>query len=708
MPTAAAQPARTVTASGSAPRSWVERLGIPQPLAWGFLGCLLFMIGDGVESGFLSPYLVNDKGISEQKVALLFSVYGIVAALAAWASGALSDLWGPRQVMWVGLIAWIAFQVLFLGIALPDNSFSLMLVAYGLRGIGYPLFAFGFLVWIAASTPQNRLGTAVGWFWFAFTGGLPTLGALLASALVPQIGQYETFWVALGLVVVGGLIALLGIRERVGRKRLAPEGQRPLATLAQSVTLMFENPKIGVGCIVRTINTAAELGFLVFLPLFFTKTIGFSLGDWLRLLSYMFATNIIFNLIFGVVGDKVGWRQTVAFFGGVGCAITTLLLYYVPKDVSQAYPLSILVGCLYGATLAGYVPLSALMPSLAPESKGAAMSALNLGAGLSAFVGPAIVGIFLGPFGVEGVMWVFAGLYIASAVMALFLRLPHEVEEQLEAASRTSAHPIGQLAARAGSSLLGHPVAMRTPAGEDEIDAILFDIGGTIYDDDTFAQAVRKAVHELAGEIEDDEFWSYYDELRESGGQALRSAFARRFVQGDLPALRKAIDRNWEYPPSALYPDVIPALAALAGRYKLGLIANSPPQVRDALRRDGIEELFGVIALGMVDGLPEKPDPAIFLYALDQLRVSAGRAVYVGNRLDADVRGSSKVGLRSIWMLRGEAPPAPTPDQLSEPDAVITSLIGLPVALARMTSTSAASRSAAGGRFARQHPQVAH
>lgn len=36
---------------------------------------------------------------------------------------------------------------------------------------------------------------------------------------------------------------------------------------------------------------------------------------------------------------------------------------------------------LFGACLAGYVPLSAIMPSLAPENKGAAMSVLNLGQG---------------------------------------------------------------------------------------------------------------------------------------------------------------------------------------------------------------------------------------------------------------------------------------------------------------------------------------
>ena len=40
------------------------------------------------------------------------------------------------------------------------------------------------------------------------------------------------------------------------------------------------------------------------------------------------------------------------------------------------------------------------------------MSMLNLGAGASTWVGPAIVGLFLAPLGVGGVMWIFAVLYL--------------------------------------------------------------------------------------------------------------------------------------------------------------------------------------------------------------------------------------------------------------------------------------------------------
>ncbi|MCX4511116.1 hypothetical protein OHA27_12530 [Streptomyces sp. NBC_01619] len=98
-------------------------------------------------------------------------------------------------------------QLLFLTAAIALTSYPLMMLAYGLRGLGYPLFAYGFLVWIAGVAPRARLGTAMGWFWFAFTGGLPTLGSLVAGGLIPHIGAYATLWAALVLVAAGGLIA---------------------------------------------------------------------------------------------------------------------------------------------------------------------------------------------------------------------------------------------------------------------------------------------------------------------------------------------------------------------------------------------------------------------------------------------------------------------------------------------------------------------
>ncbi len=404
--------------------SLLARIGIPPSLGWGFVGLLLFMIGDGVESGYLSPYLAS-QGVAAKNIAWIFTTYGVAVAIAGWLSGALSDVWGPRRVIMIGLAIWITFEIAFLTVGLRSHSLSLMWVTYGLRGFGYPLFAFGFLVWIVVATPARDLASAMGWFWFAFTGGLPTLGSLLASWSVPRIGPVATFWVALLLVLLGGILLLWGVREPRGRSRLVTRQEQPMRALLHSMSLIWREPKTGIGCLVRVINTAPEFGFLVFLPAFFTQVIGFTLVEWLRLLSMIFTSNILWNLLFGLLGDRLGWRRTVALCGGLGCTLSTLALYYVPL-LHHNFTVSALVGVFYGATLAGYVPLSALMPSLAPAEKGAALSLLNLGAGASVWVGPAIVALLLKPIGVAGVMWVFAGLYLLSGFLALTLRLPAE------------------------------------------------------------------------------------------------------------------------------------------------------------------------------------------------------------------------------------------------------------------------------------------
>lgn len=412
-----------------ASRSWTERMGIHPPLVWGYVGLLLFMIGDGVEAGYLSKYLV-DRGIaSEQSVALIFTAYGITVAIASWLSGALSDLWGPRQVMSIGVAIWVVFEIGLLLLGIAPGNYWLITIMYTLRGFGYPLFAYGFLVWITVAAPRDRLGTAVGWFWFALTGGLLTLGPLAARIAIPLLGpsgSYLTLWLSLLLVIAGGIVALVGLQEPIGKRRLAPPGAHPINTLLLSLPIAWQEPKAAVACIVRVINTAPQNGFLVFMPIYMTETVGFTREQWLELLGLMFLSNVVWNLLFGFLGEKLGWRETVAFCGGVGSAITTLVLYYVPHTLGANYPLAALAAMLYGATLAGYVPLSALMPSLVPRNKAAAMSLLNLGAGASNGVGPAIVGLFKPAVGVGGVMWIYAVLYLISAGLTMLLTLPDE------------------------------------------------------------------------------------------------------------------------------------------------------------------------------------------------------------------------------------------------------------------------------------------
>ncbi|MFW7269344.1 MFS transporter [Gluconacetobacter sp. Hr-1-5] len=431
------------------PRTAVGRLlvgiGMPPSLAWGFIGLLIFMSGDGVESGYLSSYLVG-TGLTEHDVALLFTIYGLSAAISAWLSGALSDLWGARRVMMTGLAIWVVFQVGFLAFALPSNSYPLMILFYGIRGFGYPLFAFGFLVWVVTSVHPRRLGSAVGWFWFCFTGGMPTLGSMFARTTIPWIGSIYTLWSALLLVLLGGAMALGGIRETHGNQHAPGAEKHPLRTLFASLSIAWERPKVGIGCIVRAIDTSAEFGFLVCLPIYFMHDLHFTLSQWLLVLQAIFVSNVIWNLLFGILSDWLSWRGTVMIGGGLGSAVSTMLLYWCPTWFGPEHIMpTLFAGALYGMTLAAYVPLSALMPYLAPDDKPAAMSLLNLGAGASVWIGPAVVYLVEPSFGIFGVMVVYAAIYVLSAILTWFLTLEPDLQAELDRARRSrapSVHPV--------------------------------------------------------------------------------------------------------------------------------------------------------------------------------------------------------------------------------------------------------------------------
>ncbi len=401
----------------------IHRIGLSPKLLLGYAGVLVFMMGEGLEQGWLSPYLIG-KGLSIQESALLFSVYGFAAAIAAWFSGVLAEIFTARRVMLAGLLLFLFGSVCFLTFGLPSNNLAIMVPTYALRGLGYPLFAYGFLVWVAYEAPPERLGSAVGIFWFVYSGGLSVLGVLYSSIMLPYLGEIHTLWSALIFVVLGAVIALMLNRD----DGAAQSGNREKASLGyvlKGITIAFENPKIGLGGIVRTINTSAAYGFVVFMPMYMMD-MEFTRTHWLQMYAALWTVNIIFNLIFGVISDGLGWRNVVMWFGCVGCALTTLMFYYVPQFFGANYLLTVCAAGLFGACLAAFVPLSAIMPSLAPDNKGAAMSILNLGAGLSTFVGPAVVGLFIGSLGTVGVIWIFTGLYLFSGVLMKFVTLPKE------------------------------------------------------------------------------------------------------------------------------------------------------------------------------------------------------------------------------------------------------------------------------------------
>ena len=218
------------------------------------------------------------------------------------------------------------------------------------------------------------------------------------------------------------------------------------------------------------------------------------------------------------------------------------------------------------------------------------------------------------------------------------------------------------------------------------IEIVFLDIGGVLYDDTVYARAWNRALRDAGARFTDDEFDEVYTRARaEQSGSFRRKLTAAFLPDADLRALERLAARYWQYPPSARYDDVVPCLESLRGRYRIGVIANQPGEVRTALARDGLDGYFEVWGVSDELGVG-KPDPALFELSVRTAGVPPAAAVMVGDRLDYDVRPAKRVGMRAIWMLRGEAPDEPSLAQLAEADAAIRGLDELPEALERLES----------------------
>ena len=118
-----------------------------------------------------------------------------------------------------------------------------------------------------------------------------------------------------------------------------------------------------------------------------------------------------------------------------------------------------------------------------------------------------------------------------------------------------------------------------------------------------------------------------------------------------------------------LYNDVLPTLETLKQRgLILGLLTTVTKEV-DIYRELGLEPYLNFIVTSKEVGA-NKPEPAIFLAALERAGVDASEAVYIGDQYETDVIGARGVGIKPIridrWDLLTEVDDCPRIHNLSE------------------------------------------
>jgi HAD superfamily hydrolase (TIGR01662 family) len=180
------------------------------------------------------------------------------------------------------------------------------------------------------------------------------------------------------------------------------------------------------------------------------------------------------------------------------------------------------------------------------------------------------------------------------------------------------------------------------------IDAVVLDVGETLVDEtriwQSWADWLGVPSHTFAAV-----FGAMIAE-----GRSFRETFQRFRPGFDLAAERErrvAAGLPDTFGEADLYPDVRPSMAALRDMgVWVGVAGNQPSRAGSVLR--ALDLPADLIVMSDDWGV-QKPDPRFFEAVMDAAPCPAGRIIYVGDRLDNDLRPARAAGMRTAFIRRG-------------------------------------------------------
>lgn len=119
-----------------------------------------------------------------------------------------------------------------------------------------------------------------------------------------------------------------------------------------------------------------------------------------------------------------------------------------------------------------------------------------------------------------------------------------------------------------------------------------------------------------------------------------------RQTGSDPAALQQLLQPVWEPALARLDEGVVALVRAVGMRARVAILSNHTLRLEERLRSHGVDTLFHPIINSARVGL-RKPDPRVFLHAIELLRVAPGAILFVDDK-PANVQAAERLGLRGI------------------------------------------------------------
>jgi len=196
---------------------------------------------------------------------------------------------------------------------------------------------------------------------------------------------------------------------------------------------------------------------------------------------------------------------------------------------------------------------------------------------------------------------------------------------------------------------------------------IFFDLDHTLWDFDKNSMlAFKRVFKKFKITIEFDaflkiyepiniEYWKKYREDKVSKENLRRGRLIDSFNYFDLIYSTEKIDEIadayiQELPfDNHLFEGAVEILDYLILKYKLHIITNGFEEVQHKkLKNSGIDHYFSTVTTSEEVGL-KKPNPKVFLTALNKANSFPTQSVMIGDSLEADILGANNIGMQTIF-----------------------------------------------------------